>query len=479
VKVSDGRLALVAWNEWSVPLGIGVAAAFALLVAVENLERDFAFVTVLALVFGLAGAMVVMRNREAFSLKNLALPAVALGSYLALIAIPSVFVFLDETGPGRYSFLVAALSVLVTFPLGVCLTNFWSGPDKVESAGSAATMEWVRLRRWWDIVFLFGIGVALLHVYQVGSVPISDVLSLRLNWLAAAGLREEAGHLLPGTINHYLFFWNRILVLPGLTILAVGAYRRQKSRTWLLRSVAAFFVGLFHGTFTLEKSFGMILFLVIGIFAYLDRVDRVVGQGRTKLRQIVTAVAAAFIFPSFILWWTLPDSGEWLDVAFSLGRRMLYVPAQVTYWYFDFVPHQMNFFDGATSRVMAFLTGQRFFDLANVLFVQEFGENNIATGSANACFVGSAWANFGWSGVLVEGLLAGVLVGVLYRSIRCRNDIFSKALHSLLIIPIVLGFTTVPIETVFLTHGVLLAVAAWFLSTRLVLLQGPIPRGAR
>src|SRR4029077_1176893 len=273
---------------------------------------------------------------------------------------------------------------------------------------TSSVPNWLYLRRWWDIAFLFGVAVVLLHVYQVGLVPISEVLSLRGDWLAAAQLREEAGHLLPGVINRYLFFWNRIFILPGLTLLALGAYRAQKNRTWLVRLLASSLVALFHGTFTLEKSFGMILFLAVGAFLYLD------GRSRIKFRYIITVIVGALVFPLFIFWWIIPEGGEWTEAAFSLGRRLLYVPAQVTFLYFDLVPKQMAFFHGATSHMMAFLTRQEFFDLTNYLFLQEFAQN-IESGTANAGFLGSAWANFGWIGFLAEGFLAGLTVAILYR----------------------------------------------------------------
>lgn len=458
-----------AWAEWTLPLGLGVTAAAIVLFAATMIKRDTTTIMLLGLMFGAPGAVIVFRNPHCFNLQALALPSVALWSYATLIAIPSVFVFLEETDRSRYSYLAATLSVLFTFPLGVWFTEFLS-TARQRSLQTASGPDWARLRRWWDIAFLFGIGVVLLHVYQVGLVPLNEVLSLRGDWLATAELREEAGHLLPGVINRYLFFWNRIFIMPGLTVLALGAYRAQKNRTWLIRLLAASLVALFHGTFTLEKSFGMILFLAVGAFLYLD------GRSRIKLRYLISAILGALVFPLFIFWWIIPEGGEWTEVAVSLGRRVLSVPAQVTFLYFELVPKQMAFFHGATSHIMAFLTRQRFFDLTNYLFLQEFSQN-IETGTANACFVGAAWANFGWFGVLVEGFLAGVTVAILYRLIRDREDIFSRAFHTLLIVPLMLGLTNVPIETIFLSYGVVPALVAWMLLTRFVLQRNQSPLG--
>src|SRR5208337_1732652 len=132
---------------------------------------------------------------------------------------------------------------------------------------------------------------------------------------------------------------------------------------------------------------------------------------------------------------------------------------------FELVPGQMDFLYGKTSKVIAYVTGSRFFDSANYIYRQEF-PNGIDTGTSNACLVGTAWANFGWCGVIVEGLLAGILLQVLWRMIRRRQDVFTTTLHALLIIPFTIGFISSPLETLFLTYAVAPAVAGWAILTR-------------
>ena len=415
-----------------------------------------------------AGMAIVLAHKPLFDLKGLALPAVGLASYFVLIAVPAIFIFLDETGQGRYTYLLAVHTALITIPSGVVLADFALSSSDRKMNPEQATPEWARFSALWNLLFLLAVAIVTLHVYQVGFIPIAEALSLKGDWLAMAVLREESGNLLPGAFNHYLFYWNRILILPGLTVLAMGACKGGQKAHWRLRAVIAFCVAVFYGTFTLEKSFSMIPFITFGAFLYLT------VRWRIKLRYVLSLGVVALSFPLLVFRWVVPESGLWNDVVFAFARRMFGVPALVTYSYFELVPGQMDFLYGKTSKVIAYLTGNSFFDSANYIFRQEF-PNGIDTGTSNACFVGTAWANFGWCGVILEGLVAGMLLQFLWFLIRKRRDLFTTTLHVLLIIPFTIGFISLPVESLFLTYGVAPIVVVWALFTRFCLRPAPVP----
>jgi len=451
---------------WTVSIGVGCGVALSLVMAAEILPSDVAFATLTTATAAAAGAALVLTHKHLFDIRRLALPALALMSYLVLVAVPAIFVFLDEAGSGRFRYLLAVHSALFTIPLGVVLTELVLGSSDRTAKSGVAVPNWARFSWLWDLLFVLAVAIVGLHIYQVGFIPITQALSLRGDELAMAELRQESGYLLPGVVNQHLYFWNRILILPGLTILAVGACRDGHKARWLLRAVAVFCVAVFHGTFTLEKSFSMIPFITVGAFLYLTT------QRRIKLGYLLSIGLPALSFPLLVFRWIVPESGLWTDVAFAFGRRMFYVPALVTYSYFELIPGQMDFLYGRTSSVIAYVTGNRFFDPANYIFRQDF-PNGIDTGTSNACFVGAAWANFGWCGVIVEGLLAGILLQLLWRMIRKRQDVFTKTLHALLIVPFTIAFISVPVESLFLTYAVAPAVAGWAILTRFFLLGAP------
>jgi len=452
---------------WRTSIGIGLSVAVTLTLAAKALPRDVAFAILSAATATAAGIAIVVTYKHLFDLRRLALPAVGLMSYLVLIAIPAIFMFLDEAGSSRFTYLLAVHSALLTIPLGVIVTEF-ALSTSLGINPKAVVPNWVRLSRIWDLLFLFAVAIVALHVHQVGFLPITEALSIKGDWLGMAMLREESGNLLPGALNQYLYYWNRILMLPGLTVLALGACILGQKARWRLRAVIAFCVAVFYGTFTLEKSFSMIPFITVGALLYLTK------RWRVKLRHVLSLGILAFSFPLLVFRWLVPESGLWNDVVFAFARRIFAVPALVTYSYFELVPGQMDFLYGKTSKVIAYLTGSSFFDSANYIYRQEF-PTSIESGTSNACFVGTAWANFGWCGVILEGLLAGMLLQLLWSLIRGRRDLFSTTLHVLLMIPFTIGFISLPMESLFLTYGVAPAVIGWALCTRFCLRPAAVP----
>jgi hypothetical protein len=65
-------------------------------------------------------------------------------------------------------------------------------------------------------------------------------------------------------------------------------------------------------------------------------------------------------------------------------------------------------FHGATSSLFARTLGLPRIEFERILFEQQYGQNETGTGSANSVFVTEAFINFGWLGVVLFGLVAGI-----------------------------------------------------------------------
>ena len=212
---------------WTASIGVGCSVALSLVLAAEVLPNDVAFATLTTATTAAVGAAIILTHKDLFDIRRLSLPAVALMSYLVLVAVPAIFVFLDEAGSGRFRYLLAVHSALFTIPLGVVLTEFVLGSSNGRIQPRVAIPNWARFSRLWDLLFVLAVAIVGLHIYQVGFIPITQALSLRGDELAIAELRQESGYLLPGVVSQHLYFWNRILILPGLTILAVAGLQRR------------------------------------------------------------------------------------------------------------------------------------------------------------------------------------------------------------------------------------------------------------
>lgn len=65
---------------------------------------------------------------------------------------------------------------------------------------------------------------------------------------------------------------------------------------------------------------------------------------------------------------------------------------------------------GATSSLIAALTGQEHVEYERMVFSAQWGQNETGTGSANSVFITEAFVNFGWFGVILFSLVVGSIL---------------------------------------------------------------------
>ena len=71
----------------------------------------------------LVSALLMRRISDPFDFRKLNVISFWYLSYLAIVFLPSFFVYADHEGPYRLAYLVSVQSVLVTFPLGIVVTR--------------------------------------------------------------------------------------------------------------------------------------------------------------------------------------------------------------------------------------------------------------------------------------------------------------------------------------------------------------------
>ncbi len=240
---------------WTVSIGVGCGVALSLVMAAEILPSDVAFATLTTATAAAAGAALVLTHKHLFDIRRLALPALALMSYLVLIAVPAIFVFLDEAGSGRFRYLLAVHSALFTIPLGVVLTEFVLGSsDRTAKPGVAIAQLGAIFAAVGPVVRARGCdcGAARLsgwlHTSHAGAVIERGLAG---DGRSSGGIRQPASRCCEPVF--VLLEQDSDPARPDDTG-GGGLPGGQKAR-WLLRAVAVSCVAVFHGTFTLEKSF--------------------------------------------------------------------------------------------------------------------------------------------------------------------------------------------------------------------------------
>lgn len=241
------------------------------------------------------------------------------------------------------------------------------------------------------------------HIIYVGDVPILAAMH-GYDSASISELREVFDKRLP-LLEQLIFFMNeRVFPLILTVLLIAGAPKIRKSITYLL---------------------------ILWIFA-------ISAAGMVKALPVITAavilfsiaekrgfnvILAAFLFFPLILvslgfMGYLARGGSEIDIigiVYDLVLRRIYqVQADVSIAYFSIFPQRIDFLYGYGIRAISLLLGDSAFQLANVVYLEmfQFDREYNESGWANTGYLGEAWADFGWLGVLLYSTIIAVAIKI-------------------------------------------------------------------
>jgi hypothetical protein len=245
-------------------------------------------------------------------------------------------------------------------------------------------------------------GLGLLGFVCIGwTLTMQNPLAAELHW-DSHELRMSARNSLPGgTLNAYMTA--AIQSCVGPILVAYGIARRRPG-WWCLGLATAFFSVCIAG----EKTLLVLPFLMLVVGYAADRFGRYFGVILTC--GAIVLVAAAML--EYTIYQTSNISGYG-------SRRVLVVPAHLTAYYWEyFSSHPQNYFaSGAIARLLgstADLTPSQMIGLAYM---------GTSAANANANIWASAFAEAGYTGMLIVTICAGALLklfdGMLRHSPVC------------------------------------------------------------
>ena len=345
-----------------------------------------------------------------FNLKQLTISAFFYYLYIAVILIPGFFIFNDEITPSRWRFLVGIESVMLTVPLGIWVANFWLGFRKQETTNYfrqqvALEPPGASAKRIYLVFLALAFALVLINLWETPVIPLVFLIRNPGDFLNAALLREDSFKLLNSNFT-YAYYVLRGTVLPFLIMLAFGRYRLQKQALWRRLFLMSLLLGVSYAAITIEKSPVAAILGLLGIFYYLFKGGRIGKVG---------AILVPLLFISFpliviLLAYQGSEGGTLSGALQAIGNRLFYSPAQVVYAYFEVFPSVIPFQHGASLLKLAHLVGWKTVDIPNLVGLYMTDGQGIDTISANSCFIGNANADFGLSGVVLNGVLAGFLM---------------------------------------------------------------------
>ncbi|HWR14183.1 MAG TPA: O-antigen polymerase [Terriglobales bacterium] len=344
-----------------------------------------------------------------------------------MIFLPSLYVYSQQEGPYRSTFLFSVTVTLVTVPLGWLLANacFRSSAQEVECFYFLPIddLDYENLKRPILCLVLGALVFTAYYIYEVNTVPLFYLLRNPGDYLELVTLREESFKLLDSRFT-YIYFILRSVLYPFLILVTLGCYLRTRERLWFVLFSVTTFMGLFFASLSLAKAPVSIIFAVIGLFTYLYR------RGKLGKKLVITILVLVLLFPFFVVLGISTDSVTVQMATLALASRVFYMPAEVVYYYFEVFPQQTNFLHGRSIDKLARALGEAPFPIENHVGTYAYPQYQ-DTVSANGAFIAYLYADFGVAGVLLGGILAGfVMQSVGIWVIRRRKTIITIAAYA-------------------------------------------------
>ena len=402
------------------------------------------------------------RSFDVFDLRRVTIGTFWYLTYLVMIFFPAFFVYADQEGQYRSTFLFAVESVLITVPVGWWMANryFHFHKRDVEDYFTRTIDSLDRCPQIYKRVSLLLLILGILtglYIREAGTIPLFYLLRNPGDYKQLVLLREDSFKLLDSPLK-YTYALARGVGFPLLILISFGAALRNRNNTkWRTMFLISLSMGIFFASLSLAKAPVAYIFLVLTIFLYLFR------GGSLNRKMVAAFLILILLFPVAVI---LAISSEDTTLSMALagtGARLLYQPAVGVYYYFEIFPSHMPYLNGRSIGKLSWLLGVPYFDTANYVGLYETPDAMDSI-NANAAFIADLNADFGMWGVLLGGVLTGfTMESIQIYVFRRRKTVVSLAVAAFLMVAFWnLNSTSLPV--VLASNGALLAlVLGWAL----------------
>ncbi|WP_326907833.1 hypothetical protein [Sedimentibacter sp. MB31-C6] len=284
--------------------------------------------------------------------------------------------------------------------------------------------------------YIFYAIVAVLSVYVYSSMIVANgIPSLdALNLTNVYNIRKNVNY--PFLMN-YLVTWQAKVINP---MMIAVSYKYNNRKTLIL------FIGLQFILYliTAHKSY---LFIPIAIIIIMYLFNK------KNIMSIISFAGVTGCLVSYLLY-ELTSS---LTIASLFIRRLMFVPAQLKYFYFDFISKNeyLLFSSGIIGKIIntKYPYNMRFVNLISYVYY------NDPITAANTGYLGTGYANLGFSGIIIYTALITVILIII--------DSIGKKLDNSMVVGILLfsmlSLNDSDLLTTLLTGGLLLLIVLLYL----------------
>ena len=412
----------------------------------------------------LASGVLVARSTNPFRLCRITIGGFWYLLYCLMIFLPSLFVFAEQDGLYRGRYLFSVESVLITVPAGWLIANrLWkfshACDDNYFQAPIAPIVGNPKVKRLFLGLLLAAVLLTLLYINQVGTIPLFYLFNNPGDYLQLALLREDSFKLLDTPLL-YFYYLVRSVIYPMLILISLGCYLKTRSRGWLYMFIVTAALGVLYSSLSLAKSPVAVICALIGFFIYYYR------GGRLPRKVVASLLILTLLFPFAVVMGVSAgnDVGP-LEAIEGISARLFYLPAEISYYYFEIFPSYVPYLHGRSIDKLSRLLGMQPFDTPNYVGNYIY-PNGIESVSANAVFISDLNADFGLWGVVLGGILTGFIMQSFHVYVmRRRKSVFNIACYSFLVIAFWFLNST-SLTVVLLSDGALIAVLLTFLFDR-------------
>lgn len=266
-------------------------------------------------------------------------------------------------------------------------------------------------------IIVINIFISLAIAIYIFDVGVSGVALFALFSMGGEAdfLMELRGDSLTSSISPLLtsfYGYLRALIFPVLGLLMLVSFFYKKISIFnFIYGVAL--VSFYMLASTAKAPFAYFLFGLVLCYYFLSLINAGGNQIKNIIKvaslTLIILIASSFIYP-LLQGYTGTDGLVYaLD---SLYRRILFVPAHVSYIYYEAFGSSLEHTHGNGLKLIAMIKGEQWIDLPSVAYSYYFGDKFVF-GRLNASFMATYWAEFGYIGVVCGSLWAGLVVSTV------------------------------------------------------------------
>lgn len=357
------------------------------------------------------------------------IPSFFMLMYLALMPYGAIVTFVEMDHPMRYTYLLAVLSVLVTFPIGVALANsILTRPSTVIRRYVRSQLVAAPTDRQFAPTFfallLLGIPILTMYLGYSEHVQLLEVIKKYPTNIDAVTLKFSGADDLPRMVQ-YSFEVLRRFILP-LCVLFAYLMASTGRRSWQIAFWPLLVGGLFVSALTLDRA-PPVAFLVMLVLGYILRTPQSLAKAFSNVR-LLSIMTLAMIVGGIVS--VLQYQSEFTSdsvissAAYVLKYRILQDAPYMASTAFETFNESTGFLYGKYMRIFSLMPGFEYVESSDTIY----------SPAAPVGFVGDLWRNFGWPGVI----LGTVLIGFAYQTIQVklfvRKTVFMLSIHVILLI---------------------------------------------